>query len=180
MNIFVLSFRQHLCILSLFSIFITSGCQLVSLKKQTLHTTISNERNSILTQKKLSEASLNVLYMAGMDAKICMQTPEACIADLEKIPQIQGEQLLSTASELYLSKALTLSESYDCKINNHVNAKNKEANNDDCLEQELQALDKVFAIAMLIYLSHLANLKIVFLITDRCKSEIFIIRHSTN
>lgn len=60
-----------------------------------------------------------------------MQTPEACIADLEKIPQIQEEQLLSTASELYLSKALALSESYNCQ-----------ANNDDCLEQELQALDK--------------------------------------
>ncbi|MFX8627152.1 alpha/beta hydrolase, partial [Acinetobacter baumannii] len=115
MNMLVFPLRQSLCILSLFSILITSGCQLVSLKKQTLHTTISNERNSILTQKKLSEASLNVLYMSGMDAKICMQTPETCIADLEKIPQIQGEQFLSTASELYLSKALALSESYDCK-----------------------------------------------------------------
>lgn len=142
MNMLVLPLRQHLCILSLFSILITSGCQLVSLKKQTLHTTISNERNSILTQKKLSEASLNVLYMSGMDAKICMQTPETCIADLEKIPQIQGEQLLSTASELYLSKALALSESYDCKTNNNVNAKTEQANKGDCLEQELQALDK--------------------------------------
>lgn len=142
MNIFVHILRQYLGICSLLSIIITSGCQMVSLKKQTLHTTISNERNSILTQNKLSEASLNVLYMAGMDAKNCVQTPEACIADLEKIPQIQSEQLLSTASELYLAKALALSESHACKINENITTKTEQTNNKDCLEQELQAIDK--------------------------------------
>ncbi|MDU3121902.1 MAG: hypothetical protein E6710_05695, partial [Acinetobacter baumannii] len=37
---------------------ILSGCQVVNVKQQALNVTIANERNSILTQDKLSEASL--------------------------------------------------------------------------------------------------------------------------
>lgn len=125
-----------------------SGCQVVSLKQQALNVTIANERNSILTQKKLSEASLNVLSMSGKEAKICMQTPDQCIADLHKIPQILDEQLLSTASELYLSKSITLSESSACKISKLSKHKSDEEQQkiqnsyDECLDQELEALDK--------------------------------------
>ncbi|MBC9228142.1 alpha/beta fold hydrolase [bacterium SPL81] len=125
-----------------------SGCQVVSLKQQALDVTIANERNSILTQKKLSEASLNVLSMSGKEAKICMQTPDQCIADLHKIPQILDEQLLSTASELYLSKSITLSESSACKISKLNKHKSDEEQQkiqnsyDECLDQELEALDK--------------------------------------
>jgi pimeloyl-ACP methyl ester carboxylesterase len=125
-----------------------SGCQVVSLKQQALDVTIANERNSILTQKKLSEASLNVLSMSGKEAKICMQTPDQCIADLHKIPQILDEQLLSTASELYLSKSITLSESAACKISKLSKHKSDEEQQkiqnsyDQCLDQELEALDK--------------------------------------
>ena len=125
-----------------------SGCQVVSLKQQALDVTIANERNSILTQKKLSEASLNVLSMSGKEAKICMQTPDQCIADLHKIPQILDEQLLSTASELYLSKSITLSESAACKISKLSKHKSDEEQQkiqnsyDECLDQELEALDK--------------------------------------
>lgn len=125
-----------------------SGCQVVSLKQQALDVTIANERNSILTQKKLSEASLNVLSMSGKEAKICMQTPDQCIADLHKVPQILDEQLLSTASELYLSKSITLSESAACKISKLSKHKSDEEQQkiqnsyDECLDQELEALDK--------------------------------------
>lgn len=125
-----------------------SGCQVVSLKQQALDVTIANERNSILTQKKLSEASLNVLSMSGKEAKICMQTPDQCIADLHKIPQILDEQLLSTASELYLSKSITLSESSACKISKLSKHKSDEEQQkiqnsyEECLDQELEALDK--------------------------------------
>ncbi|WDZ50113.1 alpha/beta fold hydrolase [Acinetobacter vivianii] len=134
---------QPLCILTVFSVLITSGCQVVSLKKQTLHTTIANERNSILTQNKLSGASLNLLYMSDMDMKLCMKNPDACIVDLEKIPQVQTEQLLSAASELYLSKALVLADSHDCKINKKPKTSAKPALQvNECLDQQLQALDK--------------------------------------
>lgn len=86
--------------------------------------------------------------MSGKEAKICMQTPDQCIADLHKIPQILDEQLLSTASELYLSKSITLSESAACKISKLSKHKSDEEQQkiqnsyDQCLDQELEALDK--------------------------------------
>ena len=140
--------NKYLFAFTLLSTIALNGCQVVSLKQQAVDVTIANERNSILTQKKLSEASLNVLSMSGKEAKICMQSPNECIADLHKIPQIQDEQLLSTASELYLAKAVSLSDSSECKISKL--SKHKPAdeqkliqqNYERCLDQQLEALDK--------------------------------------
>ena len=125
-----------------------SGCQVVSLKQQAIDVTIANERNSILTQKKLSEASLNVLSMSGKEARVCSQTPNECIADLHKIPQILDEQLLSTASELYLAKSMALSDSSECKISKLTKHKSEDdqkiiqKNYENCLDQQLENLDK--------------------------------------
>ena len=140
--------NKYLFAFTLLSTIALNGCQVVSLKQQAVDVTIANERNSILTQKKLSEASLNVLSMSGKEAKICMQSPNECIADLHKIPQIQDEQLLSTASELYLAKAVSLSDSSECKISKL--SKHKPAdeqkliqqNYESCLDQKFEALDK--------------------------------------
>lgn len=140
--------NKSLFIVSLLSAIMVSGCQVVSLKQQAINVTIANERNSILTHKKLSEASLNVLSMSGKEAKVCTQTPNDCVADLHKIPQILDEQLLSTASELYLAKALSLSESSDCKISKLSKHRKEEEqkviqqNYEKCLDQELESLDK--------------------------------------
>lgn len=62
---------------------ILSGCQVVNVKQQALNVTIANERNSILTQDKLSEASLNVLSMSGQEAKVCTETPDNCVNQLK-------------------------------------------------------------------------------------------------
>ena len=140
--------NKYLFAFTLLSTIALNGCQVVSLKQQAVDVTLANERNSIVTQKKLSEASLNVLSMSGKEAKICMQSPNECIADLHKIPQIQDEQLLSTASELYLAKAMSLSDSSECKISKL--SKHKPAdeqkliqqNYESCLDQKLEALDK--------------------------------------
>ncbi len=140
--------NKYLFAFTLLSTIALNGCQVVSLKQQAVDVTLANERNSIVTQKKLSEASLNVLSMSGKEAKICMQSPNECIADLHKIPQIQDEQLLSTASELYLAKAVSLSDSSECKISKL--SKHKPAdeqkliqqNYESCLDQKLEALDK--------------------------------------
>lgn len=56
---------------TLFSSSLLTGCQIVSVKNQAINVTITNERESILTRNKLSEASLNVLSMTGREAKIC-------------------------------------------------------------------------------------------------------------
>nr|ULG20603.1 hypothetical protein ANMEGGLA_00177 [Acinetobacter nosocomialis] len=142
MKIRVFILNQYLLAFTLCSITALSGCQLVSLKQQTLHTTLANERNSILTQNKLSEASLNVIYMSNKDVKTCIQAPKECIDTLKKIPQLQDEQLLSTASELYLSKAIALSESYECESNKLIKAKTEEGQKHlKCLDEQLDALD---------------------------------------
>ena len=70
-----------------------SGCQVVSVKNQALNVSIANERDSILSRSKLSEATLNVLSMSGREAKNCTDTPEQCIGEIKKIPQIQDEQI---------------------------------------------------------------------------------------
>lgn len=133
---------------ALVSGYLLTGCQIVSVKNQAINVTIANERESILTRDKLSEASLNVLSMTGREAKVCSEQPDQCIQELQQIPQIQEEQLLSTASEIYLSKALTFEKSNDCKISilNRTQSEEKQklqqVSYDQCLDQQLYMLDK--------------------------------------
>lgn len=125
-----------------------SGCQVVNVKNQALNVSIANERDSILTRNKLSEASLNVLSMTGSDPKACTDDPIDCVSKLEAIPQIQDEQLFSTASEIFLAKALALSESSNCKnslLTEKHSAEKQKKNQEkyhQCLDQNLIMLDK--------------------------------------
>ncbi|MEG0482380.1 MAG: alpha/beta hydrolase [Acinetobacter sp.] len=125
-----------------------SGCQVVSVKNQKVNVSITNERDSILTRSKMSEASLNVLSMTGGEAKTCIEDPDKCVKSLEGIPQIQDEQLLSTVSEIYLTKAINLNNSSNCKIGvfakHHSEEKQKlnQQNYDLCLDQQMAMLDK--------------------------------------
>ena len=125
-----------------------NGCQVVSVKNQKVNVTIANERDSILTRSKMSEASLNVLSMTGREAKSCTEDPDKCVTDLAQIPQIQDEQLLSTASEIYLTKALSLGESSNCKISifskhqSEEKQKINQQNHEKCLDQQMIMLDK--------------------------------------
>ena len=133
---------------TLLSSSLLTGCQIVSVKNQAINVTITNERESILTRNKLSEASLNVLSMTGREAKICSDKPEQCIQEIQQIPQIQDEQILSTASEVYLAKALAYEKSSDCKISILTSTKSEEkqklqqATYEKCLDQQLYMLDK--------------------------------------
>lgn len=124
------------------------GCQVVSVKQQAFNVTISNERDSILTRDKISEASLNILSMTGREAKICSNDPTSCLSDIEQIPQIPNEQFFSTASELYLAKAMSLEKSSECKSkitqDKVLSAKQEEKLNaqNSCIQQEMQMLDR--------------------------------------
>ena len=125
-----------------------NGCQVVSVKNQALNVSIANERDSILTRKKMSEASLNVLSMTGREAEICTNDPKTCISELKKIPQIQDEQLFSTASEVYLTRALALGNSSQCNlsiINKYQSEEIQKSNQqtyNQCLDQQLGLLDQ--------------------------------------
>ncbi|KJV38540.1 alpha/beta hydrolase [Acinetobacter brisouii] len=122
-----------------------SGCQVVNVKRQALNVTISNERDSILTRDKLSEASLNVLSMTGREAKICVESPTACLKNMQQIPQ---EQLFSTASELYLAKAKLLENSSACKkrpkSKQHLSERDEQQEQlfSSCITEEGEMLDK--------------------------------------
>lgn len=130
------------------STLLLSGCQVVSVKTVSLNATIANERDSILSRNKLSEASLNVLSMTGQDPKICADDPDHCVKELKEIAQIQDEQLFSTASELYLAKALSYESSSNCKTSILTTHRSKEKQQaiqqtyDTCLDNQLHMLDQ--------------------------------------
>ncbi|OTG85356.1 alpha/beta hydrolase [Acinetobacter sp. ANC 4558] len=138
--------------LTLFSLFGTiifsAGCQVVSVKQQAFNVSIANERESIISRNKLSEASLNVLSMAGKDAKICSDQPKSCVDEIKGISEIPNEMMLSTASELYLAKAQALKASSNCKtsILSHHKSLEKQAAEKEiyekCLDEELAMLDQ--------------------------------------
>ncbi len=127
---------------------VLSGCQVVSVKEQAINVTISNERDSILTRDKLSEASLNVLSMTGREARICTEQPQNCVDTLKQIPEILDEELLSTASELYLAKSLQLGNSSSCKSSLLSKTQSEEKkllqkqNIEQCQDQQLAMLDQ--------------------------------------
>ncbi|MEN8549191.1 alpha/beta fold hydrolase [Acinetobacter soli] len=140
------SLLKGLSLLSVSLTLLLSGCQVVSVKQQALNITIANERNSILMQDALSEASLNVLSMSGREANVCTNDPDACITELKTISQIGEEQFLSAASEIYLAKSMQLERSSDCKTpsstaksNTKLNLSNQE---NDCLDRQMNMLDK--------------------------------------
>ncbi|WP_212515511.1 esterase/lipase family protein [Acinetobacter soli] len=140
------SLLKGLSLLSVSLTLLLSGCQVVSVKQQALNITIANERNSILMQDALSEASLNVLSMSGREANVCTNDPDACITELKTISQIGEEQFLSAASEIYLAKSMQLERSSDCKTpsstaksNTKLNLSNQENN---CLDRQMNMLDK--------------------------------------
>ena len=71
-----------------------------------------------------------------------------CQANSNKFPQIQDEQILSTASELYLAKALSLEKSSACKMSILAKTQSEEKQAlqkiklPKCLDQQLGMLDK--------------------------------------
>ena len=147
----MINFRKKnstLFLVSALSITLLSGCQVVSVKQQAVNVTIANERNSILMQDKLSEASLNVLSMSGREAKICMDQPTSCVNELKMIPEIVDERFLSTASELYLAKAMQLDKSSACTVSSITKHRSEDHQRqtqqtyDDCQTEQLKMLDK--------------------------------------
>lgn len=141
MSTLVPQLRRRTLFLCLFPLLLLSGCQVVSVKQQAFNVTIANERDSVLTRDKLSEASLNVLSMTGREAKSCLNDPTACLQEIQKSPAIPDEQLFSTASELYLAKAKELEKNSECKIDAKTIINNN-LENLPCLKQEMSMLDK--------------------------------------
>lgn len=102
-----------LYILSL-SLSVLSGCQVVKVKQQTIAVSLTEERDSILTRARLSEASLSVLSMTGRDPEQCLNDPYACLQQLKQVSQVSDEQYLSTGSELLVARLDQLKQDQTC------------------------------------------------------------------
>lgn len=96
-----------------------SGCQMINMVdvKQVEYGKIShNERQSILTNQKLSQHSQNTLLLIQPKVELCVQNPAQCMQPLLALHEISDEDKLSTGSELYLAHALYL-QKQPCNIN---------------------------------------------------------------
>lgn len=135
--------------LSILYVSVLTGCQVVSVKNQAINVTISNERESILTRDKLSEArSQCPLHDRQRSQKLFWKTGWMCFI-IKRNPTDSGwTAAFNCQVELYLSKALLLEKSSNCKISiltKHQSAEKQQIQQqlyNDCLDQSLTMPDK--------------------------------------
>lgn len=106
--------RQAVVLIALSLSAALSGCQVVKVETQTFAVSLTNERESILTRARLSEASLGVLSMTGQNPEQCVNDPYACLKQLKQVAQISDEQFLSTGSELLIAKLNQVKQTARC------------------------------------------------------------------
>ncbi len=104
----------------LFLILIMGGgltsCSVVRVKPQSIATTLSNERDSILNSAELSQATRSVIAITGQETPGCTAQIDDCLKQLRALPLLSPEQYLSTASELFLFKAHEPASTADCQL----------------------------------------------------------------
>lgn len=91
-----------------FSLLLSSGCAMVTMKQVAPTEYLANKRGDVLTSGKLSAASQETLSVIGMDVAQCEKDVTACqktLADTDVLPE---EQRLSAQSELWVKTALAL------------------------------------------------------------------------
>lgn len=91
--------------LSLATVLLLQGCAVVQVSSRNTAQSLIEQRDSVLTRSKLSEASLGLLSMVGQAQDDCLQQLDACLQQLQNTPNLIDEQYLSAASELYLLQA---------------------------------------------------------------------------
>lgn len=96
---------QRTLLLGVVALSLLSGCAVVRVSPQATSVSLIEQRESILTRNRLSEASISVLAMTGQDQSSCLKAIDDCLNRLKLTPQMSSEQYLSTASELYLANA---------------------------------------------------------------------------
>lgn len=97
------------------SLTIIPGCQVVKVQQQSIAVSLTEERDSILTRSRLSEATLSVLSMTGQDIEQCVNDPYLCLKQLKEVSQVSDEQYLSTGSELLVARLDQLKQDQRCQ-----------------------------------------------------------------
>ncbi|WP_353141073.1 esterase/lipase family protein [Acinetobacter pragensis] len=107
--------RNQFILISLFSMSLLQGCQLVTLKEDRLSSSLNNKTDNILTNQQLSSASQHLLLMVNETGASCLSQLENCIAKLRSNETLDSEQIYAAASELYLARALGADQHHECK-----------------------------------------------------------------
>ncbi len=127
---------------------ILSGCQLVNavtVKNVDAKKTLSTERESILTGKSLSQASINTLTMVSPKVETCINNPTPCLTQLMATNEFSDEQILSTGSELFLTQAVRLKSQSACQPDQptaETTTKKTTLTYEQCISQYLEALNQ--------------------------------------
>lgn len=134
--------RTHFLITMTFcSLSLVSGCQLVKLHENKLSQSLQEKTDNVLTDQKLSSESLQVLSMIQQTEASCLKNFDTCITALKNNP-FTSEQIYATASELYLSRALTTDQHSHCKkMLSEEKSKLSQTNVKTCLDQQLSDFD---------------------------------------
>lgn len=89
-----------------------TACQLVQLHENKLSNSLANKTDNFLTRHHLSQSSLGSLHIVGQTAEHCLDDPDQCISHIQENKDLENEELYSTASEVYIAKALLIQEKY--------------------------------------------------------------------
>ncbi|MEC7118752.1 MAG: hypothetical protein VXW65_02465, partial [Pseudomonadota bacterium] len=97
--------RYMMGLFLLLSLLLSQGCAVVRVNSQDTAQSLLNQRDSILTRNRLSEATISLLSMIGQSQSQCLAQFERCLDTLKNTSEISTEHYLSAASELYLQHA---------------------------------------------------------------------------
>jgi hypothetical protein len=94
-------FRLGACLLAFT---LLSGCAMVTVKSRGSADYIGH-RGDVLSTGALSQSGRETLGVAGLEEKTCRQDIQACVKQLDAIPELDGERRLSAESELWVAQA---------------------------------------------------------------------------
>lgn len=90
-----------------------SSCAMVTVESRRQDDYIGQVRGDVLTTGKLSQAGLETLQVAGLDAKVCQHDLEACGTQLMALDGVDDERRTAALAELWTAHAMALPDKGD-------------------------------------------------------------------
>ena len=130
-------------LMSLTTLTVLSGCQLVKLEQNQLSSSLASKTNHILTNHQLSLASQDLLKLVDETDQSCLSHLESCVNKLRSNETLDSEQVFSTASELFLARAFQSDQKTECKkdLKQQLHLTESHQSN-QCLEIQLSDFDQ--------------------------------------
>ncbi len=93
------------CLLLLPFLFLTA-CSSIKVSTQDSAKYMNQRRGDIISSGKLSQQTVSALHVIGIEAETCERDPKTCIDAINGTQALTDEQRLSSASELWLMRAM--------------------------------------------------------------------------